>query len=72
MNVKDFSDKIEALKIDKQISYFESICLFCENTGMEVELASKLISPKIKEYVEAEASDLNMLKYKVNIKTLPI
>ena len=66
MDTKAFSMKIEKLVIEKKIPYMDAIVHYCENTGMEIETAAKLINSKIKQSIASEASDLNMMKEKIN------
>ena len=48
----------------------DAIVHYCDNSGMEIETAAKLINTKIKQSIASEASDLNMMKEKIN--KLPI
>lgn len=70
MDTKAFSMKIEKLVIEKRIPYMDAIVHYCDNSGMEIETAAKLINTKIKQSIASEASDLNMMKEKIN--KLPI
>ena len=70
MDTKAFSMKIEKLVIEKKIPYMDAIVHYCDNSGMEIETAAKLINTKIKQSIASEASDLNMMKEKIN--KLPI
>jgi hypothetical protein len=63
---KTFSLKIEKIVCEKKIPYIEAIVHHCEQTGLEIETAAKLINTKIKQMIDAEATDLNMMKEKVN------
>ena len=66
MDTKAFSMKIEKLVIEKKIPYMDAIVHYCDNSGMEIETAAKLINTKIKQSIASEASDLNMMKEKKN------
>ena len=70
MDTKAFSMKIEKLVIEKKIPYMDAIVHYCDNSGMEIETAAKLINTKIKQSIASEASDLNMMKEK--IQKLPV
>ena len=70
MDTKAFSMKIEKLVVEKKIPYMDAIVHYCDNSGMEIETAAKLINTKIKQSIASEASDLNMMKEKIN--KLPI
>jgi hypothetical protein len=49
----------------------DAILLHCENTGLEVEVAAKLISGVLKSKVKNEAEELHFLP-KSNTAKLPI
>ncbi len=66
MDTKAFSMKIEKLVIEKRIPYMDAIVHYCDIHGMEIETAAKLINSKIKQSIASEASDLNMMKEKIN------
>lgn len=65
----DFSLIIETLSRKKRLSYMDAILYHCDKTGLEVEVASKLINNKIKAQLKQEAEDLNFLP-KSKIKRL--
>lgn len=68
--VLDFSMKIEDLVWMKDISYMDAIILYCEETGFELELVSKMISGTLKSKIKIEAEQLNFLP-KSNTAKLP-
>lgn len=68
--VNTFSINIETLVEKKQIPYMDAIIMHCENTGLEVELAAKLISTALKAKIQIEAEELNFLP-KSNTTKLP-
>lgn len=45
--------------------------LYCEATGLEVDLAAKLVSPSLRAKLKIEAEDLNLIQ-RSNIKRVPI
>jgi|TARA_R110000803_G_scaffold119177_1_gene187445 hypothetical protein len=64
-----FAQSIEKIvKENNSVAYVDAILMYCEANQVEIEVVAKLINPKIKATIEKEASDLNMLKYK--LKTL--
>lgn len=69
--VSVFSETIENLVSTKNISYFDAILLHCDQTGMEPEIAAKLISPTIKARIAKEARELHFLQPETT-KTLPL
>jgi len=57
-----FAEDIEAIVLQTNMSYIEAIVEYCEEKGIEVESASKLISKPLKEKIRYEATELNFLK----------
>ena len=51
----NFSIQIESLVINKEITYIEAITQYCEETGLEVELAASLINDVLKSKIKSEA-----------------
>ena len=68
--IKKFSLMIEELARKLQCSHIEAIVEHCKTTGFEIEVASTLISPRLKGIIRDEAMDANMLKKEGN--RLPI
>lgn len=66
-----FSLNIETLVSKKNIPYMDAIIMYCEESGLEVELAAKLISGALKSKIQLEAEDLNFLP-KSNTTKLPL
>jgi hypothetical protein len=48
----------------------DAILMYCEETGLEVELAAKLVSGALKSKIQIEAEDLHFLP-KSNTTKLP-
>lgn len=69
--IMNFTLTIENLVRDKSVSYMDAIILHCENTGLEVEVAAKLLSSVLKLKIKMEAEDLNFLP-KSNTVKLPL
>lgn len=69
--VSNFSIQIEDIVQCKNTSYMEAILLYCEQTGLEVEVAAKLISGALKSKLKIEAEDLHFLP-KSKTRKLPI
>lgn len=66
-----FSLSIETIVAKKNIPYMDAIIMYCEDSGLEVELAAKLISGALKSKIQLEAEDLHFLP-KSNTTKLPI
>ena len=61
-----FANEIENLVWDKDISYTESILLWCEQNNYEVEAVALLIKkdPVLRSKIRVEAETVNLLKIK--------
>ena len=63
MNSKEFSLIIEGVVKEKRpISYMDAVVWYCENNGIEIESAGRLLSKALKEKIQVEAMNANMLK----------
>ena len=63
MNSKEFSLIIEKVVKDKRpITYMDAIIWYCEEYNIEIETTSRLISKSLKEKIQVEAMNANMLK----------
>jgi len=60
--ISNFSLLIETISKDKSLSKMEAILWHCEQTGLEVDVASKLITSALKAKIREEAQELNLLK----------
>ena len=69
--VATFSLTIENMVWEKDISYTDAIVLYCQKTGLEVELAAKLITGNLKAKIKHEAEELHILP-KSNTNRLPL
>lgn len=65
--VKNLAEEIEQLKkISPDLNYIECTVEICERYGIEFDSIKKILPKPIKEKIEANALELNMLKYKTN------
>ena len=74
MNAEDinrFSMAIEELVYMKDIPYIDAITEYCNDTGLEIEVAAKLVSGVLKSKIQIEAEDLHYLE-KSNTAKLPL
>lgn len=62
MTSKEFVVIIEQLKREKKISYIDAIVSYCEKNNIETDTVGKLISKPLKEKIEVEARNLNLLQ----------
>lgn len=65
MNKQDFSKEVEDFVAKTLCSYMDAIITLAEKKNMELESVAKMLNSIIKQKVEAEASDINMLKVKI-------
>ncbi len=71
MNSKEFSLTIENIVKEKKISHMDAVIWYCEQNNIEIETTSRLISKSLKEKIQVEAMNANMLKVEKGGK-LPI
>lgn len=62
--MKSFAMAIDKLVAERNINHIDAIVEYCEETGLEMEVAATLINSNLKSKIELLASDLNMLKVK--------
>ena len=68
-NMEDFFQEIENRVYQHDIGWLEAILEYCEDTGLEPDRESKLVSPNLKSKLELEAKSLNFIK---NSSKLPV
>jgi hypothetical protein len=71
-NQETFTQYIELAVKRKELTYIEAIAEFCQDTGVEFTSIPKLITPIIRDKLEAEAIDLKLLKRGRKRRKLPI
>ena len=60
--IQEFSDTILELAEISGESIMDTIVGYCEKSGLEVDIASTLISSSLKAKIREEAQELNLLK----------
>jgi len=60
--ISEFSENILSVASNERCTIMDAIIIHCEKTGMEIDLASTLISSALKSKIRAEAEELNLLK----------
>jgi hypothetical protein len=63
--IMNFSKEIEKIVSETDYNHIEAIVEYCKLTGLEIEVASSLISPALKSKIHYDAQHNNMLKEKV-------
>jgi len=62
MNSKEFSLTIEGIVKEKKITHMDAVIWYCDENELDPSQISSLISKSLKEKIQVEASNLNMLK----------
>jgi len=62
----DVNTTIEDIVKSKRISYMEAIIKYTDDVDGEIEMVAKLLNKSIKDKLEAEANDLNMMKKQIS------
>jgi len=60
--IREFSLMIEEMATKLKCTGMDAILEHCKQTGMEVEVASTLISTPLKARIREEAQELNLIK----------
>jgi hypothetical protein len=60
--ISEFSEMIGKLSYVLGTTHMDAIVHHCETTGMEIDVASSLISLALKSKIREEAEDLNLMK----------
>ena len=60
-NRSKFTMAIENIRKDFGISYIDSIIYYCAEHDIELDIVDSLVTPNLKEKLEAEAVQLNFL-----------
>lgn len=61
-----FSDQIEEVVWDKDISYWDAMVWYCQQNDYELEVAAQLLTPAMIDNIAGDVNDLNLLKTKVH------
>jgi hypothetical protein len=69
---KIFSLEIEKLASDKRLSHLDAVLYYCDKNNIEVESVSRLITKGLKDKIEANARELNLLQGDIGVGKLPV
>lgn len=58
----DFSETILELAVLTKQTCIETVCMYCEDTSLEPEVAASLVNEVLKARIRSEAMDLNYLE----------
>ena len=56
-----FSQEIERIVRETKVTYFEAVCDYIADNNIEPESVPRLLNITIKQKIEAEATDLNLI-----------
>ena len=60
--IAEFSDLIAIAAVQWKLTIMDTVVAHCESSGMEVDVASTLLSSALKAKIREEAQELNLLK----------
>lgn len=60
--IKNFSLVIEQMALNLKCGKIDAIVHYCQEMGMEIEVASSLLSSNLKAKIKEEAEESNLLK----------
>jgi hypothetical protein len=60
--IQEFSERIMELSLSSGESIMDTIVSYCEKSGLEIDVASTLVSSAMKSKIREEAQELNLLK----------
>lgn len=60
--IAEFSELINELAVKEGMTRMEAIIHHCEQIGLEIDVASTLVSSALKSKIREEAQELNLLK----------
>ena len=60
--IKTFSTKIEELALKLDLNHIDAIVHHCNETGLEIEVASTLVSAALKAKLREDAQEINLIK----------
>jgi hypothetical protein len=58
----DLNLMIEKIVKDKKMSYMDTVLYYADDSDIEPETMAKMLNQSIKDKIEVEAQNLNMLK----------
>ena len=60
--IREFSLRVEEIAEQHNIHCMDAIVQYCEETGIEIEVAATLISSHLKARIREEAQSVNLIK----------
>ena len=65
LNKLEFNQEIEKFVKETGESYIDAVVHYAEKNEVEIETVSKMLNKVIRQKIESEASDLNLLREKL-------
>ncbi len=65
LNKAEFNQEIERFVKNTGETYIDAVVHYAEKNNIEVETISKMLNKVIRQKIESEASDLNLLREKL-------
>ena len=59
-----FAKEIDKIVSETDYNHIQAITIYCNQTGLEIEVAATLVNPNLKSKIQIDAMDNNMLKEK--------
>lgn len=60
--IEDFSNEILKISVKNKTDYLDAIVSYCDINNIEIELAAKLLTSSIKQSIESEARENNLIR----------
>ena len=58
----NINETLDRMVREKQMTYMEAILKYTDDVDCEIEMVAKMLNRSIKDKIEAEAYELNMMK----------
>jgi len=58
----NINETLDRMVREKQMTYMEAILKYTNDVDCEIEMVAKMLNKQIKDKIEAEAYELNMMK----------
>lgn len=57
-----FAQHVEQIVNEYHVNYIDAILIYCDKTGLEVEVAGTLVNQSLKGKIRRDAQDLNLIE----------
>jgi hypothetical protein len=59
--MREFAKAIEKIVVETDYTHYEAIVEYCTRTGLEVEIAATLVNNNLRDKIQMDAQDHNLL-----------